>query len=45
MDWMDTAQARLRRKNQVLFRPGDELLLPLAQELENANHRAAALWA
>lgn len=45
MDWMDTAQARLRRKNQVLFRPGDELLLPLARELENANHRAAALWA
>ena len=45
MDWMDTAQARLRRKNQVLFRPGDELLQPLARELENANHRAAALWA
>ena len=45
MDWMDTAQARLRRKNQVLFRPGDELLLPLARELEGANHRAAALWA
>lgn len=42
---MDTAQARLRRKNQVLFRPGDELLQPLARELENANHRAAALWA
>ena len=41
---MDTAQARLRRKNQVLFRPGDELLQPLARELENANHRAAALW-
>lgn len=45
MDWMDTAQARLRRKNQVLFRPGDELLQPLARELESANHRAAALWA
>ena len=45
MDWMDTAQARLCRKNQVLFRPGDELLLPLARELEGAGHRAAALWA
>lgn len=45
MDWMDTAQARLRRKNQVLFRQGDGLLLPLARELESANHRAAALWA
>ena len=45
MDWMDTAQARLRRKNQVLFRQGDGLLLPLARELESANRRAAALWA
>ena len=45
MDWMESVKARLKRKNQVLFSPKDDLLAPLALLLEGQDRRAVVLWA
>lgn len=41
LDWMESVKARLKRKNQVLFSPKDDLLAPLALLLEGQDRRAA----
>ena len=45
LDWMESVKARLKRKNQVLFSPKDDLLAPLALLLEGQDRRAVVLWA
>ena len=45
MDWMESVKTRLKRKNQVLFSPKDDLLAPLALLLEGQDRRAVVLWA
>ena len=45
MDWLDEVQARLRRKNQLLFSRDALLLQALDGQLRQADHRAVTLWA
>lgn len=45
MYWLDEVKARMKRGNKILFSKGCELLLPLAADLEDTEHRAAVLWA
>ena len=45
MDWLDTVKARAKRKNKVLFMPGDAVFDALAPLTERAGRRALVLWA
>lgn len=44
MDWMENVRAREKRKNQVLFRTDDLLLLELARQVNRQNRRVLILW-
>ena len=45
MDWLEAVRARAKRKNKVLFMPGDSLFDALAPLTERAGRRALVLWA
>ena len=45
MDWPEAVRARAKRKNKVLFMPGDSLFDALAPLTERAGRRALVLWA
>ena len=45
MDWFDDVRLRARRKNKVLFMPGDSLLDGLSALVEGTGRLALALWA
>lgn len=45
MDWPEAVRARAKRKNKVLFMPGDALFDALSPLTERANRRALVLWA
>jgi hypothetical protein len=45
MDWMTELQARIKRRNQVLFRRDDLFLMELAELVRQTNRRALILWA
>ena len=45
MDWLDTVKVRAKRKNKVLFMPGDAVFDALAPLTERAGRRALVLWA
>ena len=44
-DWAAQAEARLKRKNQVLFPKDSPFLRELSVLLQGTDHRAAVLWA
>lgn len=45
MDWLEEVRSRAKRKNKVLFMPGDGLFDGLAMLAEQASRRALVLWA
>ena len=45
MSWLEDVQARAKRKNKVLFMPGDSLFDGLAMLAEQASRLALVLWA
>ena len=45
MDWLDEVQAKLKRKNQVLFSKDAAFLQDLAMLLKEQSHRIIVLWA
>ena len=45
MQWLDAVNARAKRKNKVLFMPGDALFDALSPLTERADRRALVLWA
>ena len=45
MDWLDEVQAKLKRKNQVLFAKDAEFLQDLAMLFREQSHRTMVLWA
>ena len=45
MDWLEEVRARAKRRNKVLFMPGDALFDALSPLTERADRRALVLWA
>ncbi len=45
MGWLEDVEARAKRKNKVLFMPGDSLFDELTMLAEQASRRALVLWA
>jgi len=45
MNWLEEANLKLRRRNQVLFAKDSEYLQDLISLIRNRNHRVMALWA
>lgn len=45
MDWIDDVNARMKRKNQILFSKEIPILQELSILLENQNRRTIVLWA
>ena len=45
MDWLEEVRARAKRRNKVLFMPGDALFDALSPLTERAGRRALVLWA
>ena len=45
MEWFDDVRLRAKRKNKVLFLPGDRLLDELSALAERADRRALVVWA
>ena len=45
MEWFEDVRSRAKRKNKVLFLPGDRLLDELSALAERADRRALVVWA
>lgn len=45
MNWLEEAQAKLNRKNQVLFAKNSAFLRDLMMLFQNESHRTLVLWA
>ena len=45
MDWLDDVNAKIKRKNQILFSQESPILQELSELVEAQNRRTVVLWA